>query len=486
LKLWPFRRREPDPAPQQRALADAADVVAARTQSSFAQPRGRASWDYGGAFLGQFRSIPNQEGFAVYAALREAVPAIDAMIGRMRGFVGIPEVEGDPDTIQELNAYLDALSVNRTQRGFSNFFGTWLDDALMFGRAHAEIILNRRQDDIFALAELHPRSIQMQPDPDGYHMQCVQQQRGGGQVVLPSSLLLTAIHDARTDDPSGTSMVWGLPLVGEIAAKIMTDQGLIWDRFGVPRFHINWEPEADFNDPLATESQAVMSSMAANFTQGQKDAAGGDIKDFYTSGKVTASIIGAGGETMAIEMPLRAMLEQIVARSGLPPFVYGFSWATTERMGAVQAGAMMAVIEETRNEVESELQYFLSLRQALGNRDPEVSLCWPKLTLMDRSESATAQLTEERADAQCFANAMRLWQNGALTRYEFARRVRPDLHDTDDAEIDIRLPDLPLFPPTAQVTNVGEGAAQQQGGTPGGGPILTGNGLYGYLMRSPR
>ena len=39
---------------------------------------------------------------------------------------------------------------------------------------------------------------------------------------------------------------------------------------------------------------------------------------------------------------MRQILEQLVAKTGLPPFLLGLNWSTTERMSTQQADILMA------------------------------------------------------------------------------------------------------------------------------------------------
>lgn len=44
------------------------------------------------------------------------------------------------------------------------------------------------------------------------------------------------------------------------------------------------------------------------------------------------------------QVPVRQILEQLVARTGIPPFLLGLSWSSTERMSAQQADLMTSEI----------------------------------------------------------------------------------------------------------------------------------------------
>lgn len=57
-------------------------------------------------------------------------------------------------------------------------------------------------------------------------------------------------------------------------------------------------------------------------------------------GDVSIKVIGADNQWIDTEVPVRQMLEQIVAKLSIPPFMLGLSWSTTERMSKQQADGL--------------------------------------------------------------------------------------------------------------------------------------------------
>lgn len=60
----------------------------------------------------------------------------------------------------------------------------------------------------------------------------------------------------------------------------------------------------------------------------------GSVRDFVSVGDVSIKAIGADNQILDSETPVRQILEQLVAKTGLPPFMLGLSWSSTERMSA--------------------------------------------------------------------------------------------------------------------------------------------------------
>lgn len=61
-------------------------------------------------------------------------------------------------------------------------------------------------------------------------------------------------------------------------------------------------------------------------------------------GDVDIKVIGADNQILDSEVPVRQILEQLIARTGIPPFLLGLSWSSTERMSTQQADMMTSEI----------------------------------------------------------------------------------------------------------------------------------------------
>lgn len=76
----------------------------------------------------------------------------------------------------------------------------------------------------------------------------------------------------------------------------------------------------------------------------------GAVRDFVAVGDVDIKVIGADSQVLDSEVPVRQILEQLIARTGIPPFLLGLSWSSTERMSAQQADLLTSEITAIRRE----------------------------------------------------------------------------------------------------------------------------------------
>ena len=88
----------------------------------------------------------------LYRAVRSAVPAVDAAIGKIIRLVGGVSVVCEEEAAQAgLRQFLRTVPVGRGQVGINAFLDMYLDSMLTFGQAVGEIVLERGREEIAAL-----------------------------------------------------------------------------------------------------------------------------------------------------------------------------------------------------------------------------------------------------------------------------------------------------------------------------------------------
>lgn len=416
------------------------------------RPQARASWQPLTADIGNpwFR-VPTDQNLRLYEQLVETIPVINAALDRIVQLVGCPYVEADDETQAEISEWMDNVVVNRITTGFENWFACWLKDHLTYGRAHAELILPANRRDIYAIQELHSRTIDLRPVRDGYSLDIVQIMAMRGMwITLNKRLIVTATHDLRNDMPHGHGLLFGLPFIAEIFTSMMKNQKRLTERFGNPMYHITYIPPATEPDPTGQNSQRHLTAMASQWNQAMQTRANGETQDVFTAGQVKVEVVGAAGETLEFVAPLRSIVEQIVAKTGLPPWMLGLQWQRTETMSTVEAGLLTQMIKQIRSHVEPEISYMIKLRQLLAGKNPEFKIMWESPTLIDALEDAKADLMQAKADAQTIINLEDKWRLGVVDEYDVARTLRPELKEKTPEEIDQLLPKLLHEPPEPQ------------------------------------
>ena len=95
---------------------------------------------------------------------------------------------------------------------------------------------------------------------------------------------------------------------------------------------------------------------------------------------------------------MRQILEQLIAKTGLPPFLLGLNWSTTERMSAQQADILTSELWALRRTVEPAMRKICRTFLALEGLDDRIEMEWDDISLQDIQAEAQAQLHRAQAE----------------------------------------------------------------------------------------
>lgn len=124
---------------------------------------------------------------------------------------------------------------------------------------------------------------------------------------------------------------------------------------------------------------------------------GGSVKDFVAVGDVNIKAIGADNQILDSNIPVRQMLEQIVAKLGVPPFLLGLSWSTTERMSYQQADVLTSEIDSYRRELTPVISQICDLWLRMNGYSCSFNVEWDSITLQDITELSQSRLHDAQA-----------------------------------------------------------------------------------------
>ena len=109
-------------------------------------------------------------------------------------------------------------------------------------------------------------------------------------------------------------------------------------------------------------------------------------------------MIGADNPVLDSEVPVRQLLEQIVAKLGLPPFMLGLSWSSTERMSSRQADLLHQRAKEYyRSLLEPVVLKICRTWMTLNGFSSGFHVVWNDINLQDEVEEAKAELYRAQA-----------------------------------------------------------------------------------------
>ena len=121
------------------------------------------------------------------------------------------------------------------------------------------------------------------------------------------------------------------------------------------------------------------------------------VVDFGAVGDVSVKVIGADGQPLDMQVPVRCILEQLIAKLGIPPFMLGLSWSTTERMSSQQADILTSELEAYRRYLTPVIIRILRIWAGLNGICSEFVVKWHDINLQDEVELARAELLRAQA-----------------------------------------------------------------------------------------
>ena len=345
------------------------------------------------------RYVPLQKGeIPLYRAVREAVPIVDAAVLKLiRLSGGVTARCEDPDAQAGLDRFLRTVPVGRGQRGIQAFLDCYLDSMLTCGRAVGEIVLSRDGRSIAAVLCGNVEDLEIREGDSPLDVTLCARRPGGQIQELPyQDLLLFTPFQPETDNPYGVSLLRSMPFLTEILLKIYQATGMNWERMGNVRFAVVCRPGAGMDESTARERcQEIAQEWSAAMQEGRRGA----VRDFVAVGDVEIKVIGADNQILDSQVPVRQILEQLIARTGIPPFMLGLSWSSTERMSTQQADMMTSELSAIRRSLEPAVERICELWLRLNGFTGGVEVCWEEISLQDEVEEARAQLYREQARA---------------------------------------------------------------------------------------
>lgn len=338
--------------------------------------------------------VPLQNGeLQLYRAVREAVPVVDAAIYKLiRMTGGVRATCQDVTAQRQLQTFLRTVPTGRGQQGINAFLDCYLDSLLVCGRAIGEIVPARGGRDIAALLCGRADCIDIREGSQPLEFCICGPDETGRMVPLPfqNLLLFTPFHP-EAEHPYGVSLMRSLPFLTDILMKIYHTVGVNWERCGNVRFAVTCR---DGGNGQAAERSRML---ASEWSQAMQETKQGSVRDFVAVGDVDIRVIGGNAPILDSEVPVRQILEQVVAKTGIPPFMLGLSWSSTERMSAQQADLLTTEITAIRRALTPTVERICRLWLRMHGFTCGYEVVWDDINLQDEVEEAKAQLYLEQA-----------------------------------------------------------------------------------------
>ena len=331
----------------------------------------------------------------LYRQLREAIPVLDAAVGKLVRLSGGFRVKcPERDSQERLEEFLKTVACGRGQWGINSFLSGYLDSLLTYGRAVGEMVVS--DGHLRAVCWGDVTALEIQAGESILDTVLWGRDSRGLMRPLPyQQLLLFTTLNPEPGSPYGVSMFRGMPFLAEILLKIYNTIGTNWERAGNVRYSVICKGGEDM-DPAVVQERGRQ--VAAEWARAMEDGKNGTVRDFVAVGDVEIRVIGDQLSMPDSQVPVRQILEQLVAKTGLPPFLLGFNWSTTERMSTQQADLLTSELWALRRSVQPALERICRTFLALEGLDTRFTIEWDDISLQDITEEAKADLYRAQAE----------------------------------------------------------------------------------------
>lgn len=340
--------------------------------------------------LNDFIPMPAGER-RLYDALRGSVPIIDAAVCKILHLMGTFQVRCPDKAVEkQLNDFLRNVKVGAAGMGIQAFLSAYLSDLLTYGNAVGEIVVDSGR--IAALYNASLDDVELKA-VSPLKIQVCRLENGMPQPVRYPELVFCSALNPPSGSAEGVSILHGLPFVSNILLEIYRTIGVNWHRLGNVRFAVIYRPSSDAMDQAYAKERAEQ--IAEEWGRAMR---GDEVSDFVSVGDVSIKAVGSDCQILDSEVPVREMLEQIVAKLGIPPFLLGLSWSSTERMSSQQADILTSELESYRRLLDPIIEKICAMWLRLTGEPADFSVDWNDITLQDAVELASAHYQNAKAE----------------------------------------------------------------------------------------
>lgn len=334
----------------------------------------------------------------LYRALREAVPIIDAAISKIIRLTGEFKIKSDNLELEySLNKFIDNVQVNSCERGANSFILSHLNQLLTYGTAVGEIVINPENNSIQALYNACLSDVVLTTKNSPLDLLVLRKKYNNNNydfepVKYPELVLISSLNP-EPGNIYGNSIMKGLPFVSNILLKIFHSIGVNWERIGNIRFAVTYKPGDSNGEKIYSKERA--SQIASEWSKAMSDSK--HPSDFIAIGDVQVKVIGADNQILESQVPVRQMLEQIVSKLSIPPFLLGLSWSTTETMSSQQSEILSSELESYRRLLNPIIKKICDMYLRLNNYQSDYEIVWEKIDLKDQLQSANSRFINAKA-----------------------------------------------------------------------------------------
>jgi hypothetical protein len=360
--------------------------------------------------------VPLTINIGLYDLIREAIPVWDVAISKRTRLIGDFEINafGDNNVQEFLEDFKRHVPVGFFGGGLNSWIVQLSDSALSKGFGIGELVPNANNTAVdrmkiakanwFRFIEQNERLVLGELDVNGF----------SAVPMENENLIYYLAFNQRDGHPQGIPLAVSLPFMAQVFLRMQKSiENLIW-RIGDPSFvaALTGGANSDYEKVknAATAFRDELTKLMTDRRQGMvRDASIG----VPNGGAFNLQTLGETPRNFDFSPQSRFTLEQIIAVSEIPPFMFGMSWSTTERMSAEQSDNLISVVESNRMAVENIIYRVLDMALILnGMAGKKYEIKWYPVNLKDDKMIADSRLANAQAVEKEIAALIQLMDAG--------------------------------------------------------------------------
>lgn len=330
----------------------------------------------------------------LYDNIRYCIPLVDAAICKIVRLTGGLVVTCTDERYQTLlDDFIENVPVGANGKSLGTFMDCFLDSLLTYGNAIGEILVDKNTGKFVGLSNGNIADVEIKfgnsPLEKQYFLKGEKE-----PISMPQLILFSSINNI-SGELLGRSILRGLPTLSSILLRIYECIGQNFDRVGNVRYAVTYKPSSDSSEKMFSKERAMQ--IAKEWADGMNYNQHGQVRDFIAVGDVDIKAIGSDNQVIDTEIPVKQLLEQLLSKLSIPPFLLGLSWSSTERMSSQQADMLTSELEYYRRMLSPTVkQICQAYLRSLGST-ANVIVDWVNINLQDEVELADARLKNAQA-----------------------------------------------------------------------------------------
>lgn len=361
------------------------------------------SVDGQGPFTSMFNSfVPRKIDPAFFEFLIESVPICGAAINKLVTLDGIPIVTGpNKKLVDEINEWMQHVPVNDIQRGLQAFHQGLSREAFEQGFSFGEFITDKKRTDIVGLRVADSKFIKFSRDETG--LRVYQRADGDNQEreLNQQNLIYFSVNNENTN-PYGTPVLRGCEFVSKVITTIYNATGRTWERFGDPSYSVIYKTSKKDGTDLEARKKTIIEEFNAALRAKKAGQSADFVRAIDTSSEINISVIGADNTVILdMDVPMKYLIQDICGVTGLPAWMLGYSFSTTERRANFEAEMVLADVAVRQAAKTPHFERLIRTMLLLRGRTwkpGDWQIEWKQVNLHDLVAQAQARFLNAEAD----------------------------------------------------------------------------------------